>query len=309
MQHVRFLGGLALQAQGFAARVRNAIVTRWHERLHELVAVWSPTSGVTKDKREQELIVSLTTIPERVGKVHLCIESLLRQSVKPDRVVLWLSESDDPARPKVSRDTLAPKLLRLQERGLEIRWCRDIRSFRKIIPALRSFPHALIVTSDDDVYYPKNWLEELYDAYLREPAFVHCHRAHMIKYSRAGHALPYVQWDITAPNLVGPSPDLFPTGVGGVLYAPGHLHPEVLNEDVFTELCPTADDVWLKAMSLKQGVLSKKVKLGAIAYVEIRIPNNRVLSHQNVNSNGNDIQIARISQRYQVFIQPPNPVQ
>ncbi len=62
----------------------------------------------------------------------------------------------------------------------------------------------------------------------------------------------------------------------------------------------------MKAMSLMQGVACKKVKPEAIAYVELRIPNNRVLSHQNVNSNGNDVQIARVSERYPVFKKSDN---
>jgi hypothetical protein len=88
------------------------------------------------------------------------------------------------------------------------------------------------------------------------------------------------------------------------LYAPGHLHPEVLNEEAFLTLCPTADDVWLKAMGLMKGVSCKKTNPGAIAYVEIRFAQNRVLSHENVNSNGNDAQIAKVSARYHVFRRP-----
>ena len=292
---------LISQSQDLARRVKCVVINRWYENIHALRATLNPTIGVTKNKRQQELIVSLTTIPERIGKVHLCIESLLRQSVKPDRLILWLSETSEPGRPQVNKDALPFKLIRLQRRGLEIRWCKDIRSFRKIIPALRLFPKALVVTSDDDVFYPKTWLENLYQAYLQEPEFIHCHRAHLVNYGPTGIALPYVQWNICAPGIVGPSQDIFPTGVGGVLYAPGHLHPDVLNEDVFLNLCPTADDVWLKTMSLIMNVKCKKVKPEIICYVEIRIANNRVLSHHNVNSNGNDLQISRVSQRYNVF--------
>jgi hypothetical protein len=299
------------QVQTFAAeftgRLRHAFVTRAYECFNELRSALHPRSGVTKTRREQELIVSLTTIPERIGKVHLCIETLLRQSVQPDRVILWLSESNEPGRPLVTDDALPSKLRRLQERGLEIRWCKDIRSYRKIIPTLRIFPEAIVVTSDDDVYYPRRWLEQLYGAYLKEPRLLHCHRAHLVKYDAEGRALPYLQWDLTAPGMVGPSTDLFPTGVGGVLYAPGHLHPEVLNEEVFLAICPTADDVWLKAMSLLNGVACRKVKPGAIAFVEIRIPHNPALSQHNVNANGNDVQIAHVADRYRVFMRAPVP--
>lgn len=292
---------LPSRLRSFAERLKHGIVIRLNESLHELNAAIDSTKGVTRNKREQELVVSLTTIPERICKVHLCIDSLLRQSLKPDRIVLWLSESAVEGRLTISPQSLPWKLRRLEKRGLEIRWCRDIRSFRKIVPTLRLYPDALIVTSDDDVFYPRHWLKALYAAYVREPQFIHCHRAHLMRYAACGSILPYAQWDITARGLVGPSLDLFPTGVGGVLYAPGHLHSEVLNEELFLELCPTADDVWLKAMSLLNGSACKKVGPHAIAYPEIRIPNNRVLSHHNVNSNGNDVQIARVAQHYHIF--------
>lgn len=268
---------------------------------HRLSAAWSRRIGVTRDKREPELIVSLTTIPERIGKVHLCLDSLLRQSVKPDRLILWLSESDDPDRQRVAKDALPESLTRLQRRGLEIRWCRDIRSFRKIIPTMRTFPDALIVTADDDIFYPRHWLKKLYEAYLREPQYIHCHRAHLIRYDAENQPLPYRQWEFLAQGSRGPSLDVVPTGVGGILYAPGQLHPEVLNEDVFLELCPKADDVWLKAMSLLNGVPCKKVARKTFYMHEIRIPGNSTLCASNYEEDGNDHQIRAVFDRYKIL--------
>lgn len=254
--------------------------------------------GVTGAKRDQELVISLTTIPERIGKVHLCIESLLRQDIKPDHLILWLSESEDPNRPKIDRASLPLSLVRLQCRGLDIRWYRDIRSFRKIVPTLREYPDALIVTADDDIFYPRRWLRGLYEAYRREPQYVHCHRAHLIKYDSSGSVLPYLQWNLLAPGYQGPSMDLFPTSGGGVLYAPAHLHPDTLKEEIFLELCPKADDVWLKAMSQLMDVQCKKVARDCFKIIAIRIPGNVTLYSENVTIDGNDPQIEAIRKRY-----------
>lgn len=282
-------------------RVMLRLTFLLYETFYEFLSLMYPCRGLTLIKRSQEVVVSLTTIPERISKVHLCIETLLRQSIKPDRVILWLSETTDPARPRLTSDNIPLKLRRLQDRGLQIRWCADIRSYRKIIPVLRYFPKALVVTADDDVFYPRKWLEQLYFSYLKEPQFIHCHRAHLVKYDIMGQALPYAQWELTAPGVVGPSLDLFPTGVGGVLYAPHHLSPEVVNEKVFLEICPFADDVWLRAMSLLNCVECKKVKSKAIAYTEILFKNSYALSQNNVNLNGNDTQIWSVGSRYRVF--------
>ena len=59
--------------------------------------------GVTRDKRSPQLIVSLTSFPARIDKIHLTINTLLRQNTKPDRVVLWLTESQFPNAPAPDR--------------------------------------------------------------------------------------------------------------------------------------------------------------------------------------------------------------
>lgn len=264
---------------------------------------WSRRRGVTDVKRNPELIVSLTTVPWRISKAHLCLDSLLRQSLKPDRVILWLAEGGHDDGLSIDRGNLPKGLTALMSRGLEIGWCRDIRSYTKIVPTLRAYPDALIVTADDDEFYPRHWLKVLYEAYQKEPEYIHCHRALMIRYDGRGRVLPYSSWDrlweLPDPEVQEPSLDLFPTGVGGVLYGPGHLHSEVLNESSFLSLCPKADDVWLKAMSLLNGVACKKAGTGNIKLNDIRIKNDRDLWTSNVTEN--DGQIQAVSQRYGVF--------
>ena len=43
--------------------------------------------GIKKIKREQKIIVSLTTFPKRIDSVWITIETLLRQTVKPDEAI------------------------------------------------------------------------------------------------------------------------------------------------------------------------------------------------------------------------------
>ena len=88
------------------------------------------------------LIVSLTSYPARFGSLHLVLRSLLTQSVRADRVVLWLDEGDE--------HLLPPAVTSL---GVETRICPRWRSYKKIIPTLMEWPEAHIVTADDDIYY------------------------------------------------------------------------------------------------------------------------------------------------------------
>jgi hypothetical protein len=75
-----------------------------------------------------ELIVSLTSYPRRFPILDFAIRSLLNQTVRPDRVILWLAEDDVTYLPSAVR--------RLA--GLEIRTCRDLRSFKKLVPLWRN---------------------------------------------------------------------------------------------------------------------------------------------------------------------------
>ncbi|OYU12433.1 MAG: hypothetical protein CFE38_08175 [Comamonadaceae bacterium PBBC1] len=273
------------------------------EILHYLSVKLNRAKGVSTIKRNPELIVSLTTIPERIDMLALCLDSLLRQSLKPDRLILWLSETHETNYKVINRSLLPTDLLRLIPRGLEIRWCKDIRSFRKIVPTRQEHPKALIVTADDDIFYPRYWLKALYEAYQAEPQYVHCHRAHRIKYDVTGTPLSYNQWQMMAEGYQGPSFALFPTSGGGALYAPNHLHAEMLNERAFLSLCPKADDVWLKAMSLMANVQCKKVAKETFPLIELRIPNNRTLWSENSTVSGNDPQIKAVAERYGVFME------
>lgn len=62
------------------------------EKSLSLRALLNRTPGVTLAKREIPIIVSLTSWERRLEKVYLSIESLLRQSIKPDYIFLWLSD-------------------------------------------------------------------------------------------------------------------------------------------------------------------------------------------------------------------------
>lgn len=67
-----------------------------------------------------KIIVSLTSFPKRIPTLYLVIESILRQTVKPDKLILHLTKS------QVKDIELLPKrLLELRKRGLEIVLCPD----------------------------------------------------------------------------------------------------------------------------------------------------------------------------------------
>jgi hypothetical protein len=202
-------------------------------------------TGVEKEKRHPKLLVSLTSFPQRMYDIHFALYSLLNQTLKPDEVVLWLGEKEFPDK----EDNLPQSVLSLKNNGLAIKWCEDIGPYTKLIPALKEFPDDVIVTADDDIYYPQNWLELLYNAYLKEPHYIHCHRAHRITFDENKNVKKYSEWTAEISDYE-PSFCNFLTGVGGVLYPPKALYKDVLDEKLFLKLSPTADDIWFWAMTV-----------------------------------------------------------
>jgi hypothetical protein len=199
------------------------------------------------------LIVSLTSYPARFETLHLTLACLLDQTAKADRTILWIAHEDVERLPSNVHD--------LRKRGLEIRLCDDLRSYKKLVPALEAFPDAFIATADDDVYYPCKWLEELTTGMLASPGVVTCHRAHRIAFRADRQLAPYILWhfDVQDARSHEPSRDLLPTGAGGILYPPRCLHPRVCDRSLFQRLSPGGDDLWFYWCARMAGTLHKKV--------------------------------------------------
>lgn len=201
---------------------------------------------------DKEIIVSLTTYGKRFSQVYLTIESLMQQTVKANRIVLWLDDS-------FKNTFLYPVLKKQMGRGLEIYFYKNIYPYKKLIPTLQMFPEAVIITVDDDAFYDANLLQNLISAYIFDPQYIYFNLGHRMKLNSSGDLLNYNNWDMRVTSLEVSILN-FPTGVGGVLYPPHSLHPEVLNEDEFMRICSGNDDIWFKAMALLNGVQCKKVE-------------------------------------------------
>lgn len=255
-------------------------------------------SGVATDKYcDHNVIISLTTYGRRIHSVYLTIESLMQQTMKANKIVLWLDNSFQGKR-------LPESLNMLKKRGLEILYCKDIRSYQKLVPALRQFPDDAIITVDDDIIYNANMLENLITAYIEDPTNIYCNRAHRMKLKSDGSLKLYKHWG-KRTSEVGPNVLNFLTGVGGVLYPPHSLDDEVLNEEVFMDICKMADDVWFAAMALKKGTPVYRVATydpHGDEFIEDATVQDTSLSQ--INCSGevlNNVQIARVFEKYGLY--------
>ena len=203
--------------------------------------------GLNQEERDEKIIVSLTTFPERINKIHIVINQLLTQTVKPDKLILWLAENQFPNKEK----DLPEKLLKLKDYGLTIAWCEDLRSYKKLIPTLRDYKNEIIITYDDDIYYEKDSIEKLFKAYLKDKNCIHANRYSKLYFKKDSWKL-YKAKNLYFDLNSNKKPDYKNTiiGCGGVLYPPNSLSQEVLNVEKFKSLIPTQDDIWFWAMAV-----------------------------------------------------------
>lgn len=253
--------------------------------------------GITKEKRDKKIIVSLTSYPDRMYELHYTIYSLLNQSIKPDEIVLWL------AKEQFENKKVSKKVLDLQKNGLTIKWCEDLKSYKKLIPSLQEYPEDIIVTADDDIYYQRNWLEVLYEEYLKNPNVIHAHRCHKVNLKKK-----YAKWKHCIEDNSTSYLNLCTTG-GGVLYPPKSLYKDVINSELFQELTPNADDIWFWAMAVMQGT---KIKISENPHSkvtcvnperEIGLYDESTLFFENGDLGQNDIQLKNILNHYPKLIE------
>lgn len=235
-----------------------------------------------------KIIVSLTSIPKRIDDVWLVLESLLRQTCKPDKIIIYLSSLQFP-----SKKLLPKSLLRLESKGIEIRLVEgDLRSHKKYQYAFKEFPNDYVMLADDDILYPSDTIEQL--MHDMSPQKVHCSYGSLIRYDKEGKLQKYIEWTPVIGKYIGNN-FFFGSG-GGTLLMPSKMHEDTTDIDKALTLTPLADDIWLNTMARLAGLKIEKVRDGLI--FPISVGSDETLSKQNVNGGKNDIQISNICSHY-----------
>lgn len=272
----------------------EVVITNATQQLYDQ---WN-TIGITEQKyTNNRIIVSLTSYGERAYNVYLTIVSLMHQSCKANNIILWLADNE------FNKDNLPVTLINLIGYGLEVRFCKDIKSYKKLIPTLKEYPNDVIITVDDDIIYPYTFLENFIKEHNAHPKDVLFTRGHKIKVNYALNKIqPYRSWEWNICDYDNASILLLPTGCGGVLYPPKCFCSDIFNEDYFSELAPTADDIWFKTMTTLNHTLCRQIKV-LQSIITITSTQHNALSLINNNSiNLNDKQIDAISKQYPEII-------
>jgi hypothetical protein len=198
------------------------------------------------------IIVSLTSYPDRLPTLARCLGPLLRQTVKTDGILLWLAKDDFVG---ISQD-LPASLLSLQEQGLEICWCeKTLYCHDKYWWTMQRYPNATVITVDDDLIYRTTLVQTLLDQHFLYPQAVIANRTHLVTLDNAGEIAPYRQWRFEQTDLCNePRNDLFATNGAGTLFPPRIFDETVFDEDLVRKTALKSDDLWLKIHELRLGI-------------------------------------------------------
>lgn len=253
-------------------------------------------------KQDDSVILSLTSYGKRVkGSAVFTVYSLLRQTVRANRVVLWLNEDE------FNSENLPSDLQFLCKYGLEVRFCKDIGSYTKLIHSLSAFPDKHIITADDDLYYSKNFVQEFVEAHRQHPQAIITGFAKIPVLDGEQQLAPYDAWPEyhhVPASFRYDSQKLFPLGVGGVLYPSHVFDDEVSNEVVFTALCPKADDIWLYIMGLRSQAEKRILTDSRIAYYHTDLLRQYVTKDRLTATNRfrgeNDTQLQALMEHYKI---------
>lgn len=259
--------------------------------------IYKPVYGINvANLYENRVVVSLTSYGRRVSTVlQYTICSLLRQTYKPDVIVLWLDYDS------WNEENLPFSLKELRKYGLTIKFCDDIKSFKKLIPTLEFYPNDLIITVDDDIYYKRDMVERLVKEYQKDSSCIYTHRAHKISFSACGDLLPYNEWKEEISDEVGRT--VFPTGGAGCLYTRSMLYKDICKRDLFMQLAPKADDVWFYFMEVLQKTNCKVLPYRGYIYFPLdafyqHFHRGSSLASSNCNDLQNDVQMKAIMDYY-----------
>jgi len=248
------------------------------------------TSNPTKD---QGTIISLTSIPSRFNTLHLVIASLLNQNTSPCPIHLWIDHD--------AVKELPPNLTRLKGLGLHIHPCEDVGVHTKLVHAITNYPKHNVITVDDDLLYPNFWLQALLKDSDKHQNCVSGFTCRQLQLKSSNSLAPYKTLPRVSSSINEPSHTLMALGYAGVLYPPNVLHSETSNPELFQKYCPHADDIWFKAMALRNNSPHRKIPFNFGK--EIYLPFTQKISLKKVNVRGgaNDKQLQAVFDHYKLY--------
>jgi len=249
----------------------------------------------------RRVIVSLSTVPDRIGNLGPTIRSLLKQTRPPDEIVLAIPEFSI----REQRPYIVPKYISRLPRVRVLRCREDWGPATKFIGAIQDEltagrQNTLIMVVDDDRVYPRDALETYLHYSKQLPDAALCFR---------GAAMPStLDWDdakmIRARDLREPRPVAVITGCGSYLIQPRFFDESLWDYSVAPQIAFHIDDIWISGWLSRRGVKRYVVPASAMMRSVLRqrwtVSLNKIPGRQKLNNET----IAFFRDTWDVFASP-----
>lgn len=252
---------------------------------------------VYSDDILNDVIISLTSYGDRLAELQYTLYSLVKQTVKPEKIIVNLSSTD--------MNKITPLLSSFRHYGVEFEEVEDTKSYKKLIPTMQKYPNKVIVTVDDDMYYEKNWLESLWNRHLECKNAIVAHCIYEITFENI-KINPYEKWLNTVITKDASYKNFF-VGAGGVLYPPNSLYKDFDNKTLYQTLTPIADDIWFYFMAYLKRTKVIQPKHPQIRFHYVNpyreyglLGGGETLAQINVGENQNDKQFKAVMEYYHI---------
>ena len=124
---------------------------------------------------DKKVVISMATMPCRKERISENIESILNQTYHFDILLINVDDNLNDDEYQWYND-FAKQDERIIINKSEAKW----RSCNKLLPALNMYPDDLIISIDDDIYYPKDVIKELIEQHKKTPEYIIAHEVQPI---------------------------------------------------------------------------------------------------------------------------------
>jgi hypothetical protein len=195
----------------------------------------------------EDVVVSLTTVPERLGTLRAVLRGLLTQSVRGVPIELHIAAV---VRSSGDRWGGIPDWLDALHAVHVVMHSEDPGPALKFLPALLAGADRVVVVCDDDVLYPADLVGRLMlaDARWGGQAAI-CFRGWRIE-----RGLSWERSVLSLPDLHGDKPVGIVTGHGGYAVRARHVDlSELADTGRAPQACSMMDDVWISGHLSRRG--------------------------------------------------------
>lgn len=230
-------------------------------------------------------IISFTTIPSRIEHIKPMLDSILNQSLKPDQIILWVGKSYD--RLNHNAPIKIPNFI--VQSNIIVNYCEDVGPFSKLYHTLKQEwenKETIIVTADDDVFYPPHWFKNLIRQAKRSPNKAIGYRGRILK-----DKLNYKNsLKVTGASRFRPNPVDIITGTWGALYKVKFFDMDIFDLEMIKANF-MVDDIWITGHLAKNNIKRIVIRnVGVKLFQEIHEIDG--LWHENKKNNNNNKMLA-----------------